>query len=260
MLVVRGELKIPCQFAGIPPQRDYTIGKEIITRARGTQKSWSRIANTPVKKIKGGIIGSGHKGWTSAGSPCLILPCLVTALTGARDRVEFPLLFARCNFVGLQNSSNFRLSSGYTYDDGMIYNEGRNSHGRAVRGTCHLGFPNHSPVVGVDGNQVSITTSKEKRVPQNCEAPIYWSAAKRQIGWKTPLILPNQLPRSRIQRHDSGRRLSGEYGTICHKGACFESWVSLIATRLVNPSQPKACNIGNSDFTERAVSPAIECP
>src|SRR5207253_585298 len=66
MRVMRRELIIPAQFAGIRIEREKTIRIEIVSLATAAEIQWRRIAGSPVDQIEVGIVAAGYPGRTSA--------------------------------------------------------------------------------------------------------------------------------------------------------------------------------------------------
>src|SRR5205809_7713239 len=58
-LVVRRELVVPLQFAGIGVESDHGAAVEIVAIAFVAVPVWSRISNTPIDEIQIRIIGTG---------------------------------------------------------------------------------------------------------------------------------------------------------------------------------------------------------
>src|SRR5215472_5886169 len=173
MLIMRCELKIPSQLARAPAQCYHAVRKKIVAGASVTGKYRRRIANTPIQKIKRPIIAPGDPSRASPCSPCIVLPCLVAALAGSRDRVKLPLLLAGHCVVRSEKPSNTVLASGYTNDDRLVHNQRCSSHRETIGWICHLGLPDHLSIVCVNRYQVPIQSAEKERVAKNGEPSIY---------------------------------------------------------------------------------------
>src|ERR1700752_3563126 len=93
------ELKVPNELAGHPSERDDAIGIEIVSRPYLALELWRRISDAPVEQIQLGVIAAGNPCRSPARAPGVVRPCLMSRLTGGRDRVETPTLLAGFGIV-----------------------------------------------------------------------------------------------------------------------------------------------------------------
>src|SRR5271168_3205114 len=111
--IMRRELIMPFQFAGIGIQRHETARVEIVTRAHITEHDGARIPRTPESQIGLRIVGSGDPGGTAAVLPTLAGPGLATQLTLAGHGVEAPYAFAGVGVISIDESARAELGPGH---------------------------------------------------------------------------------------------------------------------------------------------------
>src|SRR5262249_54969931 len=82
-LIVRGELVVPLQFAGVRVKSDHAVRIEIVTEADRTIAVGRRIARSPEGQIRLWIVSSGVPDGGTPGFPRICGPRFVTNFTGA---------------------------------------------------------------------------------------------------------------------------------------------------------------------------------
>src|SRR5213080_2702211 len=94
-LVVRRELIVPLQLAGIGVESDHGAAVEIVAIAFVAVPVWSRISNTPIGEIQIRIVGTRDPNRGAAMFPRVSVrrPGLVSGFSGTRDGVKAPNFF-----------------------------------------------------------------------------------------------------------------------------------------------------------------------
>ena len=84
-LVVRRELVIPFQLAGVGVQRDHRTAVEIVAHADIAVLIRARVADAPIGEVERRIVGARHPYRCAAGLPGIARPGFVTRLRRGRE-------------------------------------------------------------------------------------------------------------------------------------------------------------------------------
>ena len=93
-LVVRRELVVPLQLAGVGVERDDAVAVQVVAEPRAAVPVGRRIAGAEEHEVRLGVVGAGVPDAGAAGLPRLARPGLVARLAGTGNRVEAPDLLA----------------------------------------------------------------------------------------------------------------------------------------------------------------------
>src|SRR5262245_61246053 len=156
MVVVWCELEVPDQLSRADLQCKHAVREEVVAGASVTGENRRRIADSPVHKSERGVKASRIPGGTSAGTPSLVLPCLVSGLTRTRNGVELPLQPAGCCVVRRQQTADAKLPSGHADDNGAVRNERRASQGIARSGIHDPCLPDQPPRIRIERHEIAI--------------------------------------------------------------------------------------------------------
>src|SRR5579859_112590 len=139
--IVRRELKIPAQLAGVGVESDERAGVKIVAGANVAIPVGAGIPDAPVHKLEFRIVRAGDPSRAAAGSPGIARPAFVTSLAGAGNGPEAPGLRAGFRVVGVNESANAGFAAADA-DDNFSVNSQR-GHGHAVAGFVveHFGRP-----------------------------------------------------------------------------------------------------------------------
>src|SRR5260370_32260150 len=88
--VVRRELKMPAELAGVAIQAHQRTGIEVVAPTSVAVVVGSRIAGSPIDQVEYGVLRAGDPRRRAAGLPTLAPPRFMSPLTRARDRPEAP--------------------------------------------------------------------------------------------------------------------------------------------------------------------------
>ena len=94
-LVVRRELVIPLQLAGIGVERDDAVAVQVVAEPHAAVPIRRGVAGAPEREIRLGIVGGRVPDRGAALAPRVAGPRVVAGLAWRRDRVEAPSLLAR---------------------------------------------------------------------------------------------------------------------------------------------------------------------
>src|ERR1044071_229330 len=104
--IVRSELEMPAELAGIGIQSDQRAGGEIVTLAAIAIVVGAGIAGAPVDQIESRVVGAGDPSGRATGFPAIALPGVMTGLTGTGHRPEAPEAAAGLRVVSVQETAN----------------------------------------------------------------------------------------------------------------------------------------------------------
>ena len=151
--IVRRELVMPFQLAGVGVERDDRIGVEVVAWPLRAVVVGAGVADAPIRQVELRIVGAGHPDRAAAVLPGVgiaealrvgfgqRLPRLVAGLAGRRNRVEAPCLLAGRRVVGGDEAADAVLAAADA-DDHLVLDDQRRVRDRiAVRGLRDRGLP-----------------------------------------------------------------------------------------------------------------------
>ena len=116
-IVMRRELEIPFQLAGIGVERDDAIAIEVVAAAVVAIPIGTGVADAPVSEIELGIVGAGDPHGGAASLPGIAGPGFVAGLARAGDGVEAPGFLAGGGVEGGDETADAELAAGDSHDD-----------------------------------------------------------------------------------------------------------------------------------------------
>ena len=111
-IVVRRELEVPFELAGIGVERDHAIAIEVVAGAMVAIPIGTGIADAPVGEIEIGIVGARDPDGGAAGLPGIAGPGFVAGFARAGDGVEAPGFLAGRGVVGGDETADAVLAAG----------------------------------------------------------------------------------------------------------------------------------------------------
>src|SRR5580765_6442305 len=105
MNVVRHELEIPFQLAGIGVEGDGAVGVQVVAVPRVAVPIWRWIASAPDDEVLFGVERARRPCRRSAGFPCLARPGVAAGLSWFGNSPEAPAALARGHIVGVKETA-----------------------------------------------------------------------------------------------------------------------------------------------------------
>ena len=180
--VVRRELKVPAQLAGVGIKRDQRAGVQIVAFACVAIVIGTGISGSPVDDVEGGIVCAGNPGRRAARLPTLALPGFVSSLAGAGHSPEAPQAAPGVRVVCIEKSANAELAA--RDPDQHFVAEGQRRRGNSVPGAI-VGYhrvPAQLAGVKIDGQQVTVERAGEQQVFEHGQSAIGGAAAGVEVG------------------------------------------------------------------------------
>ena len=180
--VVRGELVVPLQLAGVRVERDERRGEEVVAFAIGAVVVGARVAGAIEDEILLGIVGPGHPDRSSAAQVRVTLRPGVAALFSRPGHgVEPPHLLAGLRVERFDETADAVLGAGDA-DDHLVLDDERRDRRRIPdlvvfeRDVIHDAAGLH-----VEGEQVRVDGRHEQAIAEHGEAAVDRAAAVVQI-------------------------------------------------------------------------------
>ena len=141
--VVRRELEMPSEPAGVGVERDDRVGVEVVARPLRRIPVGTGVAHAPIREIQIGIVRAGQPDRSAAMLPGLgiaiglrigraRLPGLVAGLAGTGNGVEAPGLLAGLGVVGGDEAADAQLAAADA-DDDLVLDDERRQRQRVAR-------------------------------------------------------------------------------------------------------------------------------
>ena len=180
--VVRRELVIPFQLAGVGVERDHAIAIEVVAEADVAIGVRRRIADAPEGEVGVGVVSADVPDGRAAGLPRIARPGFMARLARPGDGVEAPGFLAGLRVECRDVAADGAVAARRADDHFVLDDQRRVRDGVAVgRRVADGGVPEDLPVLGVDREQVRVERSHEKRVAEDGESAIDASAAERAL-------------------------------------------------------------------------------
>ncbi len=128
--VVRGELVVPLEGAGLGIEREDAVGVEVVAGAVAVVGVGPGIAGGPEERVGGGIVGAGEPRGAAAGDGFFVAPGGDLVFAALGDGPATPEERAGIGVEGGDEPANALVGSGNTDEDGVVDDERR--HGAAV--------------------------------------------------------------------------------------------------------------------------------
>ena len=255
-LVVRRELVVPLQLAGIGVERDHGAAVQIVAIAFVAVPVWSWISNTPIGEIQIRIVGTRDPNRGAAMFPRVSVrrPGLVSGFTGTRNGVEAPNFLPGFGIVGGEKAADAVFAAGSSHNDFVFHDEWSQRHRITGLRLCNSDVPQRPAALCIDCDQSSIDGRHEQRVAQDRKTAIHSPAA-----WPCSLIgsmrvSPEQPPGRSIEGDDVVWSLNGIHDPVHDQWRSFELFER---SGLEDPLHFQVFHILCGDLGKGAVSLAV---
>ena len=172
MDVVRRELVVPAQPAGVDVERDHRIAVEVVALAALAVVIRSGIAGAEVGEVQLGIVRRGDPDARSAARPRITRPRVVARLARPRNREEPPGALAGIRVVGVDEAAASVLAAGRADDHLVLDDQRRDRRGIALLEVLHHHVPHDVAGLHVEGEEVRVERGHEQLVAENAEAAV----------------------------------------------------------------------------------------
>ena len=170
--VVRRELEIPAQFAGLDVESNEGASIEIVARTNVAIPVRTGIADAPVHQLQFGIVGARNPSGAAPRFPCVAGPGLVARLVGTGDSPEAPGLRTGFRVVGVDESANAGFAATNADDNFPVDSQRRHGHAVAELVIEHFGRPAFGAALQIERQKMAVESSNKKFVIQNGGATI----------------------------------------------------------------------------------------
>ncbi len=156
-LVVRRELVVPLQLAGVGVERDDAVAVEVVAKPRRAVPVRRRVAGAEEHEVRLGIVGARVPHADAAGLPRVARPGLVARLAGSGNRVEAPDFLAGLR-IERRDVAADRAVAAAGADDHLVLHDRRVVRDRvaapSASATCDV--PDLLAALRVDRDQVRV--------------------------------------------------------------------------------------------------------
>ncbi len=195
--IVRRELEIPLQLAGIGIERNHAFGIEVVTFPYFAIEIGRGIADSPVNKIQFRVVAAGQPCVAAAGLPRVSGPCFASRLARLWDRVPSPQPLAGFRIIGIQKTVQAMIAGRDAHDDLAFDRERRDRAPVAVACFRELRFPDETAGARVERNEVRIRRADIYLVAE------YRNAAVRSFAQRgLMMVLPDKPAAAAVERVD----------------------------------------------------------
>ena len=175
MYVVRRELIVPLDLAGVGVERHERAGVEVVALAVGGEIVRAWVAGADKHEVLFRIVGPGRPDRSAAalvrwrpGRPRFPADRII----GTGHSVEAPYALARLRVVCVDHAAGAELGAGRPDDDLVFDDDGRHRRGVADFVVGHRRFPQESARPHVEGNHVRIGRHLEQPIAEHRESSI----------------------------------------------------------------------------------------
>src|ERR1017187_6236880 len=153
--------------------------------------------------------------------PTIALPGVVTGLARSRNCILAPETLTAARVVCVDETPYAVLAARHSCNDFVFDRQRSGRNAVTLHGVGNLRLPDERAAAGIERNQRCIERSEVDPVSQDRYTAIHAVAFIGVYHFLRPLILPDQAPRTRIQRED----LSGRSGGVHHSAG--DDWYRL---------------------------------
>ena len=200
--IVRRELVMPFDLAGLRFQREHRAGVEIVAGAhRGVERSG--IADAPIDRVQLRIIGAGDPGRSAAEFPGVALPGVAAGLVGGRDGVGAPQMLAGFRVPAVDEAAGAELGAGDAGQHDAVGDQRRHRHRIAFLDVGGLLTPDFLAGLGIERDDIGVERGAEDLALVERGAAIDDAAAHdpRRFRRIFDLGLPDLLAGLGVDRH-----------------------------------------------------------
>ena len=248
--VVRRELEMPLERAGVRVECDHRVGVQVVAGALIGVPVRTRIADAPVGEIEFRVVRPGDPHRATAVFPGVAGPGIVPGLAGSWNRVEAPRFFSRFRVEGRDEAADAELGPADA-DDHFVFHDERGHRDRVRQ--LHVGngdVPEWMAVFRVDRDQMRVERAHEHGVAQDRDASVVGAAADPRLGHRRVPVLPEHPTRPGIDGHDVVRTLSDVHHPVGNDGVRLPGAEHFI---LQNPFGLEVRDVGRRDLREQAM-------
>ena len=262
-LVVRRELVVPLQRAGVGIQRDDRIGIQVGALPRIRIPVRAGIAGAEVQEIQLGVVRAGHPDRSSAVLPGVAVrwPCEVARFTRSRHGVEPPDLFSALRVERGDETADPVLAAGRADDDLVVDDERRNGQRVAELRFRQRDVPDRLADLRVDRDEMPVDRTHEQRIAEDRQTAIDAPTAHSRERRQARRVHPEHAPRRGVERDDVVRRKHGVHDAVDDEGGRLEFLCRLGGTAcLEDPLQLEVPDVPWGDLGEQTVAVAGKIP
>src|SRR2546429_3238973 len=175
--LVRRELVIPDEFAGLGPHRKQRSGVQVVARSRGRIPR-AGVARAPIDKIEIGVVRAGDPGRAAAAQVGVSRrPGLIALLTRSGDGVAAPELLSSFRIPTVEKTADAELGAGDAGDQHAGRDLRRHCHREALFPLRNFLLPDLLAGLHVERDNVGIEGGAENLAVENRRTLIGYTAA-----------------------------------------------------------------------------------
>ena len=252
--VVRRELEVPLQLAGVGVEGHHRVGVEVVALPHRAVVVRAGVAGAPVQEVQLRVVGAGHPGRRPAGAPGVAGPGAVVGMVRPRRGVKAPLARAALDVVGVDHAADAVLAPGHAGEDLVSDDERRGRLAVARRRFLHLGLPQDAAGAGVERHQVRVQGAHDHPVALHRHPAVVAAATDDHLVRQRVLVAPPGPAGGRVERDDR----AGRFGDVHHAVDHQRRRLGPVEHReLVDPGYLQAADVLPVDPIEAGVAPGL---
>ena len=190
--VVRRELEVPLQLAGVRIEREDRVRVEVVALALVAVVVGTRIAGRPVEQARFGIVGAGQPGGGAAVLDRLADPRLRAGLAGRGHGPEPPHALAGRGPVRVEESADALVAARDAGDHQIVDDERRAGGAVVLAVVGHLDVPQQLTGEAVQRDQVRVVGLQEHAIAEHGHAAVDPAAGiADQARRARPAVVPD---------------------------------------------------------------------
>ena len=249
--VVRGELVVPLEHAGVGVERDHRVGVEVVALAVLAVEVRAGVAGAPVDQVQRRVERAGHPRGAAAALPRVAFPALAALLARAGHHPEAPGALAGGGVEGVDEAADAVLGAGDADHDLVLDDERRRGGAVAFLVVVDHRVPHHRAGLHVEGQQVRVERVHVEAVAEHGEAAVDAAAADVHALGQVADVAPDLAPGAGVDRP---RRVVRP-GDVHHAVEDDRRRLELAELRgLERPLRRQLADVGRGDLGQRAVA------
>ena len=250
--LVREELEVPDDLAGLRPDREDRRGVEVVARPHGGIPR-PGVAGAPVGEIELGIVGAGDPGRAAAAQVRVAgRPRVVPLLAGAGNRVGAPQELAGLGIAAVDEAAHAELGAGDAGDQHAVGDLRRAGHREAFLPLDDLLLPDLLAGLLVERDDVRVERAAEYLAVVDRRALVRDAAAHHARGGRIELDrrAPDLLAGGDVDR-DRELGVGDEHDAVVDERLPL---LAVVAGQRRAPDRHQALHVRLVDLLQRAVA------
>ena len=267
--VVRGELVMPLEHAGVGIERQERAGVQIVALSIVAIVIRIRVAGAVVDEVQRRVqalprraraLARGPDGASTPEHRFDAGPSLAPPLARPGNGVEPPSAGPGLGVVGIDETAAGEIAARHTDDHLVLDDERGQRDGVAVFGFLDRGVPDHVAGLAIERDQVSVKRAHIQLVAQDGGAAVHHPAADAQQIRQRSLVVPDGSSRTGVQRPGMIEVAGEVHDTIEDDRRALQPATRRRRRSLEQPLRRQLIDILRGKLRQRAIPPRSVVP